>query len=153
MNKIKFFQFLALGLLITNLLLIGFMFFNRPHPPQQDGPKGIIVERLHFDEQQKQEFAKLIEAHQPKIKAIDVQINEVKKVLYRGLNVEAFPAKDSLENVLGNLQVQIEDLHFNHFLDIKKLCKPEQKPYFEELTNELAQLFGRQAKQKPPPQP
>jgi periplasmic protein CpxP/Spy len=40
------------------------------------------------------------------------------------------------------LQKKIEAVHYNHFKEIKKLCKPDQAEYFESLTGELADFFS-----------
>jgi periplasmic protein CpxP/Spy len=50
---------------------------------------------------------------------------------------------DSLSKNIADLQKKAEMMNFRHFQDIKKICKPEQLPYFEKLTNELTQLFSR----------
>jgi hypothetical protein len=59
--------------------------------------------------------------------------------------------KDSLENKLGELQRQIETVHYNHFTDIKKLCKPEQLENFNALTHDLAKFFAPERNLPPPP--
>ena len=50
--------------------------------------------------------------------------------------------KDRLFLKLADLQKQIETTHFNHFIDIKKLCKKEQLSDYENLTEELSKLFS-----------
>jgi protein CpxP len=43
---------------------------------------------------------------------------------------------------IASNQTGIERLHYNHFIDIKKLCIPEQLEDYNALTIELAQIFG-----------
>jgi hypothetical protein len=54
--------------------------------------------------------------------------------------------KDSLIEILASNQKKIEETHFKHFQDIKKLCTPEQMNRFDDLTEELSRIFGRKPK-------
>ena len=149
MNKFKLISFLAIGLLITNLMMAGFIVFRKPLPPQHEGPKKIIADRLHFDAGQRDEYEKLIAVHQSRIRSEDSLIRLTKNELYSGLNVNNETRKDSLEKKLGQLQVEIEEIHYNHFIDIKKLCKENQLSYFNDLLNDLAQLFAKEPNNRP----
>ena len=42
--------------------------------------------------------------------------------------------------------MKAEKINLEHFLDIKKLCKPNQMKDYESLTQELANLFGHKMK-------
>ncbi len=158
MNKLKLLSVAVVGLLLLNLALIIFLFLNKPthlhlpiHPPeQQEGPKNIIIEQLHFNSEQITTYENLINEHQHQIKELDKLIREAKNNLYQEFNFEASTKKDSLIQLLSSYQSQIEDVHYNHFLAIKKLCKPEQLAAFEKLTKNLAYYF-RPNKNQPPP--
>jgi hypothetical protein len=39
--------------------------------------------------------------------------------------------------------MEIEHVHFAHFVDIHKLCKPNQEANFQQLTTELHDLFPK----------
>lgn len=107
------------------------------------GPKKIIAERLHFDAQQIEEYDKLIALHRMEIKTKDSLIRQTKNELYGCISSNNVTLKDSLENKLGQLQIEIEEINYNHFLDIKKLCKENQLVDFNILVKHLAQLFAR----------
>jgi hypothetical protein len=143
MNRTRLISFIAIGLLITNLLMVGFIFLNKPQHPMHDGPKKIIAERLHFDAQQISDYDKLIVTHQRNINAKDSLIRQTKNELYGCISSNNVTLKDSLENKLGQLQIEIEEINYNHFLDIKKLCKENQLTYYNDLVKDLAQLFAR----------
>ena len=117
----------------------------------QEGPKRIIIERLHFDKDQVAEYEKLIDEHQSSIRSADDSIRIVKNGLYQTLNNENFAGKDSLVARLGVLQNQIEGVHYNHFAQLKKLCKPGQLNAFNDLTKDLARFFAPGKKGPPPP--
>jgi hypothetical protein len=58
--------------------------------------------------------------------------------------------KDTLVNQIGVLHADIQQIHFAHFLDIQKICKPEQQGDFALLTKDLSKMFrGRGPKGKP----
>lgn len=144
MNKIKLLSVLAIGLLISNLLLLLFIIMHNPNRPREGGPKNIISEKLHFDELQKSEYEKLITSHRKKIRDTEQQIMILKNQLYSTIAKNTDKAvKDSLISELGKAQMQIEQIHYQHFGDIKKLCKENQQEAFLNLSQEIASLFGQ----------
>jgi len=157
MEKTKLLTITDIKLLLINFETIGFLFFNGakaqrlPHdrPEGTHEPKEIIIERLHFDANQQKEYGQLIEWHRGEIRQLEDSIRVSKNELYLLLNDNKVDekAKVTLINEIALFQKQIEATHFKHFEDIKKLCKPEQQEYFNELTEELGRLFSRN---KPP---
>lgn len=152
MEKQKLTTFSIIALLLLNLGTLGFLLVSGPkqgHRPLhgRPEPRAIIIEKLHFDAQQIEAYEQLIGEHRKKIDAIDEKIRDTKNSLYSLLNNNDSASKDSLILALGNYQKEIETTHFNHFADIKKLCKPNQISDFEELTEELSRLFSK------PPRP
>ena len=143
--------------MLLNFATLGVLFFNSakaqrlPHdrPEGRHEPKEIIIERLHFDANQQKEYGQLIEWHRGEIRQLEDSIRVSKNELYLLLNDDKVDenAKVTLINEIALFQKQIEATHFKHFEDIKKLCKPEQQVYFNELTEELGRLFSRN---KPP---
>lgn len=155
MNKNKLLIFLVAGLLLSNILLIVFMMKGRGPghhgpPPPGVGPRKIIIERLHFDEVQVQQYENLIKEHRKRINSEDQLLLNLKNSLYSNLKSEENKAvTDSLINQMTIIQNRIEHIHYAHFEDIKNLCKPEQMNDFIELADDLSQLFGPH--QSPPP--
>lgn len=157
MEKTKLLTITVIGLLLLNFATLGFLFISgtKGHKPPHDIPEGrhepkeIIIERLHFDANQQKEYGQLIEWHRGEIRQLEDSIRVSKNELYMLLNDDKIDekAKVTLINEIALFQKQIEATHFKHFEDIKKLCKPEQQVYFNELTEELGRLFYRN---KPP---
>lgn len=157
MEKTKLLTITVIGLLLLNFATLGFLFISgtKGHKPPHDRPEGrhepkeIIIERLHFDANQQKEYGQLIEWHRRKIRQLEDSIRVSKNELYMLLNNDIVDekAKVTLINEIALFQKQIEATHFKHFEDIKKLCKPEQQVYFNELTEEFGRLFYRN---KPP---
>jgi hypothetical protein len=148
MTKIKLLSIAVIGLLLINIGILAFLFLRKHVPPPdrpmrgREGPKNIIIERLHFDKEQVAQYEKLIEQHQQNLQQLDGQIRMTKNQLYSTLATDNIAGKDSLANKLGEIQRQIESVHYNHFTDIKKLCKPEQLENFNALTHDLAKFFA-----------
>ena len=149
MEKTKLLTISIIGLLLLNFATLGFLFLSGPkghRPPHEvrQMPKEIIIEKLHFDNQQQKDYTKLIEWHHGEITRLDKNIREAKNELYSllGKNQIDVKVKDSLITVINSNQKQIEETHFKHFTDIKKLCHPNQLEGFNDLTEELSRIFA-----------
>ncbi|MEZ4690304.1 MAG: hypothetical protein R3A12_09035 [Ignavibacteria bacterium] len=158
MTKIKLLSIAVIGLILINLVLLTFLFLRKPppHPPDRQpplserrGPAEMIIKELHFDKDQVSQYEKLIDVHKNTIKELDDSIRITKNDLYKTLENDNTSEKDSLVNRLSNLQKQIETVHYDHFADIKKICRPDQINYFNELISKLAEFFS--PKKGPPP--
>ncbi len=149
MDKIKLLTYSVIALLLLNLATIGFVVLSKPGDRNRPEPREIIIEKLKFDENQKKEYEQLIYWHRSQIDELDEKTLETKKELYLQLlkNEVDTKTKDSLMNSLLKYQNQIENIHFKHFEDIKRLCRKDQLKNFEDLTKELSKIFS------PPPKP
>jgi protein CpxP len=138
MNKLRFFQFTTLLLLLANLFLLWLHFSGKKH--RHEGPRNEIIQRLDFDQAQVSRYDTLIAQHRARLSALDIKLQSQRKTLYgtvgSGANI------DSLLPALHQTQREIEQLHYDHFQDIRALCKPDQIPLFEQLTSDLASMFG-----------
>lgn len=152
MQKSTFISILAVGLLVSNLLLVGFIMYNKAahnpdgnHPGQQrhEGPRNIIIERLNFSEEQVAKYDELIHWHRGEVRRTDHKIMELKNELYNTLgNNTDSNTKASIIAAIGTTQEKIERIHYKHFEDIRALCTDQQKPAFDALTKEIASLFA-----------
>ena len=148
MNKAKFTKIIVGFLLLSNLLLIGYVYFRKP--PIPEGPKKVIMERLQMDEQQRNAFEKLIEVHKKSIREAEDSIIYYKNRLYETLKTSAdTTGKDSLLFALGYWQKKVETAHYNHFEAIRLLCKPEQYSKFDSLCEDMSRLFPQRGKKAP----
>jgi hypothetical protein len=149
MNRNKLISIIAVGLLLSNIALVCFIFFGH-RKPAHEGPRDIIIERLHFDSKQIEEYDRLIFGHRRDIRQKHDDMLELKKQLYNSLTSGDTTKNDSLRHAIANNQIDIENINYNHFRDIENLCKGDQKKDFNELVKDIAELF---APRKPgPPQ-
>ena len=148
MEKTKLLTIAVIGLLLLNFGTLGFLILrgknHRPPGEDRPQPKEIISEKLHFDAQQQKEYEKLIQWHRGEITKLDSNIRQTKNELYAQLSKPEtnVKAKDSLISVINSNQKQIEETHFKHFEDIKKLCHKDQMKNFNDLTEELSRIFA-----------
>jgi hypothetical protein len=150
MNKHKFYISIILLLLLSNAVLI-YGFLHRPkQPPMQVSPKEVVVKALHFDDAQIEKYDGIINVHQELILDLKKELNRNRQLLYAQLSK---PKNDTSTAIIlqsvANLELKIEEVHFKHFLDIKSICRDDQMPDFEQLCNELNQLFGSQMPKQP----
>lgn len=151
MNKNKLIRIVAIVLLLTNIALLSFILLMKPKHPRGEGPRNIIIEKLHFDRNQILKYDKLIFVHRAKIKKKEKEIIEIKNSLYLQLLEEnTQPTIDSLLSRIGFVQTEIENIHYRHFEEIHQLCNNDQEKYYAELVKEIAKLFSMH--RRPPPQ-
>ena len=156
MSRPRFYQFIIAGLLVSNIILLCFLFFGKKKHGHTNGknlrPKNIIIDRLGFSQDQIKEYEKLIKSHKAGVSNNAAQIAVLKNKLYGILSNNQIDSVqvDSLQEALSKAKANIEQLHFTHFMDIKKLCSAKQRPKFNELTEDLGKLFapGRRFKRK-----
>lgn len=147
MNNPKLLRWVAFCLLISNVGLLGFFFFQKKRISSET--RQMIIERLHLDKQQIMEYDAAIKTHQVNWGQAEKNFRNAKKTLYQHLNMNANQTiTDSLLTNVGAAQIAIERIHFAHFVEIRKLCKPEQQARFQKLTKEITSLFNRPPKQK-----
>ena len=151
MTKSKLFQWTTLLLAILNIILIAFV-LNKPHHRGQhrsDGNKRMIIEKLQFDEEQVVQYEALIHEHRHAVSSLDKEIMQGKYELYSLFNHDDESEKDAFIEFIIEKQKSIEEVHLNHFQQIKSLCRTDQQGQFESMTEELAQMFANHPKPNP----
>ena len=143
MNKTKLLSIISVVLFISNIALVACVFLGQHRPTSKEGPRDIIIERLHFDTQQVAAYDKLIRKHRNTIRVQQDAMMGLKNQLYsRLLDFPDAVIKDSLEREIGKLQIAIENINFDHFKEIKLLCKEDQQKAYGELIHDIARLFA-----------
>ncbi len=139
-NKTRLFIVLIIVLLISNSVLL-FLVMNTPD--RGNRPKEQIINELHFDDVQIKQYEAYIKKHRSAIREQNNIMNSLRKKLYLQLNENQNPKIiDSIIILIAEHQYSIEEINYNHFLEIKRLCKPSQIIYFESLSSNIADLFS-----------
>lgn len=150
MSKNKTYSILVIVLLMVNMALLSFLILkptkNDHHKrPQKhrNTPKNIIAKRLHFDDAQIIAYESLVREHRSLIRDKDDKITVIKGQLYQLLasSIYETTSLDSLTQKIATLQKEIEIAHFNHFKEIKTICKETQYSDYKELTGNLTDIF------------
>lgn len=154
MKKVTFYQLLVIVLLLVNVFLF-FMGNRKGHhrPPHEEKhrPKYIVIERLNFNNEQVADYEQLIAEHEKEIKNLDRKLNYSKGLLYESLKDDSSEVDtDSLIQTIVAIQIEIENLHLNHFKDIKNICNDDQLNDFKILSKDLVKVFHRKPPAKRP---
>jgi hypothetical protein len=144
MNKNKFLTIVSVGLLLINLLLVGFILNKEFGHSKHEGPRNLIIEKLKLDQDQVKNYDIMIANHRKNIGDAESRMFDLKKQLYSKLYTNGdIENRDSLLNELGKVQMKIEQINYSHFNELRKLCHPDQQALFQNLTNELTELFSK----------
>jgi len=146
MTKTKFLTLLVIGLIATNLMLVVSVLRRPPF----DGPKHprmarqIVIDKLHFDKGQIAKYDDLIHWHRSHIDHSQHKIMALKRRLYATLENPADSNSVALADSIGKIQSEIERIHYRHFQDIRKLCRPGQLRDYDEVIREITDIFRRE---------
>ena len=97
------------------------------------------------------QYDSLIVKHRKLIAQKEKEIQGLRTALFIGVSdgIDSM-LKYSWVRQIGVLHADIQRIHYAHFLDIQRICKPEQQKDFALLTKDLAKMFrGRGSKEKP----
>ena len=144
------FQRLVIVLLVLNLILVSAFWIvggghkqgNGGRDGQGGGPRNEIIDRLHFDAAQVTQYDSLIVTHRKMVGEKEKEIRGLRTALFMGVSdgIDS-KLKDSWIRQIGVLHADIQQIHYAHFLDIQKICKPEQQGDFALLTRDLSKMF------------
>jgi len=142
MNKLTLYKGLFIALAVLNVILVTFLFIKKSK--KRIRPREVVIEKLDFTPQQIERYDELITVHKANVKKSGRSIQFAKQALYNQLAMKEQNATvlDSLKDKISLAQRNIENIHYNHFLDIKKICRPKQQPAFDALTVEISQIFN-----------
>lgn len=156
MNKVTLLTLLVVVLLVVNGISLYILF--QKHDRRRDGAPNprMLFAKLQLDDKQEQQFEELRKVHfkeRDLLRAEDVRIRkEIAAMISK--QVTDSMKLDSLTSLLAANRKKFELGFYNHFRQLQLLLKPEQKPKFEEILNEiiLRQSQGeRRSPGKPPP--
>ena len=143
----RFLVAMIAGLLISNILLVGFLINKSNNQPVRKLPKTLIINRLKLNNHQIDLYQNLIKKHRNAINPTRNKIQKNKKLLYKGLNNNE-KINDSIFSIIKDLNNKIELINYNHFIDIRNICDDSQLKLFNEVSKDLHRIFS-----KKPPRP
>ena len=137
MNKQKFYIIIIGVLILINLTLM-WLFFNQNNSSKKCGPRDMIIEALHFDDEQIREYDLLIKDHR-------ILMRKGKSELYNFRKSYFLTDSDSALSLLSNSYSNLENINKNHINEIMEICNSSQKEDFRIVIKENA-LFNERKK-------
>ena len=137
MNKQNFYIIIIGVLILINLTLMWF-FLNQNNSSKKGGPRDMIIEALHFDDEQIREYDLLIKDHR-------ILMFKGKSELYNFRKSYFLTDSDSALSLLSNSYSNLENINKNHINEIMEICNSSQKEDFRIVIKENA-LFNERKK-------
>ena len=137
MNKERFY-IIVIGVLILINLTFMWLFFNQENSSKKGGPRDMIIEALHFDNEQIREYDLLIKDHR-------ILMRKGKGELYNFRKSYFLTDSDSALSLLSNSYSNLENINKNHINEIMEICNSSQKEDFRIVIKENA-LFNERKK-------
>ena len=159
-ERTRLLTLLVVVLVLLNLTTLATIWFRKS--PQQldadrrEGPKNFIIQKLHFNEKQIEEFSALVDEHRTQMQELREQIAESKEQFYDQLKSDAPDTAMAYQQIasITQFEEQAERITFNHFKKVRAICSSEQKQEFDVVINEiLRRMMGPShgPHQGPPP--
>ena len=152
-TKNKWFLFLLGFLLLANVaLLLSFFVFGEKSDPgevKKSGQSpGYLSRELVLTQEQELLFKEKKEEHFKRIKPLWEEIRKTKDTLYRQLSNPDFndSAVNAITSRLAAKNKLSDEMLFNHFRELRKLCSDEQKAKFDTLIPQMMTRPGNRGK-------
>ncbi len=140
MTQLKFYKFLALGMLLLNLAMIAFFLLTKPsHRHKRKGHSNKNAKAiLQFDDQQKETFHQLVREHKQLMKDYNEQQKDLLQTYFDPLISEnTFSNKDSLLHQTQIIERKKIESIDQHLQDVKSILREDQKENFKPFVNHL----------------
>ncbi len=150
MNFLKENKFAAITitlLVILNIALLSvFALPTLMHAPHEKDfkPGSFIVDKIGFDQDQRNYYFSLQESHRERMNDLQSQINTKRKELFDLLRIEGDHTVmvDSITAEIGSLSSETEHTTYKHFASIRAICTPEQLEKLDNILNEAMRKRG-----------
>ncbi len=138
----KWLLILVIILLLTNITTLSIFWFIKPKKPTTgDRPRmgQFMVNEMKFDKDQETAYWKLRDSLVSQQRPLMDSMRIAKKRFFELLNQPGFP--DSLltinSNRIASLQKRLDLITFQHFQQVRTLCKPEQLQKLDTVIKEI----------------
>jgi Spy/CpxP family protein refolding chaperone len=142
MKTLRFYKLLIVVLILINITTISFFWLTskRPGPPG----KNELVELLDLQGQTKTTILAMQDDHFTRKHALVQKSRDLHEQLFQSFNDET---KDStavaqlIDRIVEN-QRETEQMTFDYFKEVSKLCTPEQREKLQELIHDVLRRAG-----------
>ena len=138
-SKLSFWKIFAITLLISNMVILAFIFFEKPTRADNKGPAKFIIKELNLNAAQIENFNQLKLAHQDSVRSLKNTGRELREDYFKLLRNDTTDniLADQLLMQIGNNQKAIEQITFEHFQSVKNICDSVQKVKFDSIILEV----------------
>jgi periplasmic protein CpxP/Spy len=133
-------KYLAVFVLLVNVVSLAFFLMNQPPEKPENTrlkPSEMVSQALYFNQEQQVAYKKLHEQHRRTHDNLVKQIDDKRKALY-AQNTNAIEA---ITQEIGLLHQQVEITMYQHFQEVRKICKPEQQVELDKRVVKFAHLI------------
>lgn len=126
-------------LLVANLVILSLWLFGREEKRSSHPPRGVMSAFLkndvHFDEGQLEVYHSAKRDHWSKMKPLFNELSEAKQELFKLTLIDSASSSqvDSLANIVGQKQANLDKAMLGHFKQVRKICRSEQVQVFDSL--------------------
>ena len=137
-------------LVLLNLSTLTFVWLNKrssnhanhhyPHPPKHGkrmDVRGYLEKEIGFNKEQLKQFDISREKHKKALHSGHDKIRDAKQILLSNLE-----PNDSLFQIMGNAQIEIEKAILIHFREIKEICNEEQKTLIDDVFIKITRMMA-----------
>jgi len=154
--------FTIVFLVILNIITLLLLWFGRPQNNLRGGSRGpehnsehiqrILNKELGFNDLQAKKYIKMRDKHRQNTKQLNEDIKKLKKEMFDQAlkDNNQSTLSDSLLHLTQVKQAEMERMTFQHFLNLKKLCNPDQQKILQQL---IHKLFAPPIDERMPPPP
>lgn len=154
-SRSKILILIIIVLLISNFVLLGFMFFGKKSE-KKTSERGksfsdYFEKQLGFTPEQSSKFEQLRDLHFENLRPLLKDVRKAKDSLFSLMRLPNIPdsALDFAAQNLAQKEKAQELQSFRHFKSVRDLCTEQQKPQFDTLISKMInRSFGRPSTQK-----
>lgn len=144
MENLKFYKIAVGLLLLLNLGTLAFMWMHRPPPPESRGPFMFLVKATGMDEEQQAAYSQLRNVHRAQMDQFRAENSRLRGSLFELLALQAEKAPEiqqMIDSIASNRRME-ELTTFEHFRQVRAICRPDQQTKFDAAIGEAVQTLG-----------
>ena len=137
MKSSRFYKISIAVLIVLNIGILSFFWFNKP---PKHGPPTPIVEIISFAPNVEAQISGLEQEHHIQKRKMMDKSRDLHQEFYSDMNRTEEEKKQFLEQI-GTLQMEIDEMTYTFFQDILHLCNEEQKLELNKIVQGAIQHF------------
>lgn len=148
MDKLKFYQYASVGLLLLNLILVTFLILGRP----SDGERpGRAFDSLNMDKAQHDAFLESAKVHVQLMTSVDDQQKKLLEAYFKTIMEPSSNVNPTFPEEVVQLEKRKIEGTYKHFQEIKTLLKEEQLADYQQFMDRMINRILPKAKKNPHP--